>query len=329
VLEIEGLTVTYGDVVAIENLDLTIRPGEIVCLLGPSGCGKSTLLRAIAGLERPDAGVLRWEGTDLADVPVHQRGFGLMFQDYALFPHRTVSANVAFGLEMMHWSQAEISARVDAVLSLVGLDGYGARTIGRLSGGQQQRVALARSIAPAPRLLMFDEPLGSLDRGLRDRLVVELQEILERIRATSIYVTHDQEEAFALADRVVLLRDGRIEQVGSPEDLWSRPQSPFAARFMGFRNLLTTERARSMGWPIPATPTAHVVYRADGFSVDDNGSFSVTTKSRTYRGDHSLVVVVADDGTEFDVVVRGRPAPEPGTELRLQLDPSAVVPVGD
>ncbi len=328
-LEIEGLTVTYGDVVAIDNLDLTIEPGEIVSLLGPSGSGKSTLLRAVAGLEKPTAGILRWNGGDLAAIPVHRRGFGLMFQDYALFPHRTVAANVAFGLEMMHKSRAEIGERVDTVLSLVGLQGYGDRAIGHLSGGQQQRVALARAIAPAPRLLMFDEPLGSLDRSLRDRLVVELHDILDRVGATSIYVTHDQQEAFALADRVVLLHDGRIEQVGSPEELWSHPRSPFAARFLGFRNLVPTGNARAMGWPTPSPVTDHVVYRADGFSPDDDGPFVVTTRSRTYRGDHHLLVVTAADGTELDVVVRGEPAPEPGRQLRLRLDPSAVVPVGE
>lgn len=330
-LEIEGLSVTYGDVVAIKNLDLSIDRGEIVCLLGPSGCGKSTLLRAIAGLEKPAGGTLKWDGRDLDTVSVHQRGFGLMFQDYALFPHRTVAGNVAFGLEMMKdtrkMSRAEIAERVHAVLALVGLEGYDDRTIGQLSGGQQQRVALARAIAPSPRLLMFDEPLGSLDRSLRDRLVVELHDILERIGTTSLYVTHDQEEAFALADRVLLLRDGEVEQIGTPEELWSRPRTPFAARFLGFRNLVTTEKARGMGWPLPAMPGAHVVYRPDGFSSDDEGPFQVTVKSRTYRGDHFLVVVTADDGTELEVEVRGRLVPERGQELRLAMDPSAVVPV--
>jgi len=329
VLVIEGVTVAYGDVVAVKNLDLTIERGEIVCLLGPSGCGKSTLLRVIAGLEKPVSGSLKWDGKDLADMSVHRRGFGLMFQDYALFPHRTVARNVAFGLEMMKKSKAEIADRVETVMALVGLEGYGDRTIGQLSGGQQQRVALARAIAPSPHLLMFDEPLGSLDRSLRDRLVVELHDILNQIGATSVYVTHDQGEAFALADRVLLLRDGEIEQIGTPEELWSRPRTPFTAQFLGFRNFVTTEKARQMGWPTPETPGNHVVYRPDGFSLDDEGPFHVTTKSRTYRGDHFLVVVVAADGTEFEVVVRWQPIPEPGQELRLAMDPIAVVPVDE
>jgi thiamine transport system ATP-binding protein len=329
VLVIEGVTVAYGDVVAVKNLDLTIERGEIVCLLGPSGCGKSTLLRVIAGLEKPVSGSLKWDGNDLADMSVHRRGFGLMFQDYALFPHRTVARNVAFGLEMMKKSKAEIADRVEAVMALVGLEGYGDRTIGQLSGGQQQRVALARAIAPSPHLLMFDEPLGSLDRSLRDRLVVELHDILNQIGATSVYVTHDQEEAFALADRVLLLRDGEIEQIGTPEELWSRPRTPFTAQFLGFRNFVTLEKARHMGWPTPPTPGNHVVYRPDGFSLDDEGPFQVTTKSRTYRGDHFLVVVEAADGTEFEVVVRWQPVPEAGQELRLAMDPLAVVPVDE
>jgi thiamine transport system ATP-binding protein len=328
-LEIKGLTVAYGDIVAIKGLDLTIERGEIVCLLGPSGCGKSTLLRVIAGLEPPRSGTVTWDGQDLASLPVHRRGFGLMFQDYALFPHRTVARNVAFGLEMMKQSKTQIAERVEEVLALVGLDGYGDRTIGQLSGGQLQRVALARSIAPSPHLLMFDEPLGSLDRSLRDRLVVELHDILNEIGATSVYVTHDQEEAFALADRVLLLRDGEIEQIGSPEELWSRPRTPFTAHFLGFRNFVTTDNALRMGWPVPDIPGNHVVYRPDGFSLDDDGAFEVTTKSRTYRGDHFLVVVVAADGTELEVVVRWQPVPQAGEQLRLAMEPSAIVPVDE
>jgi thiamine transport system ATP-binding protein len=329
VLEIRGLTAAYGDVTALNSVDLTIERGEIVCLLGPSGCGKSTLLRVVAGLEEPMSGTITWDGKSLADMPVHRRGFGLMFQDYALFPHRTVARNVAFGLEMMKMGKDQIAERVETVMSLVGLEGYGDRTIGQLSGGQQQRVALARSIAPSPHLLMFDEPLGSLDRSLRDRLVVELHDILGEIGATSIYVTHDQEEAFALADRVLLLREGEIEQIGTPEELWSRPRTPFTARFLGFRNFVSTELAQSMGWPIPDDPGNHVVYRPDGFALDDNGAFRVTTKSRTYRGDHFLVIVVAEDGTELEVVVRWRPVPEPGDVLTLSMDPLAVVPVDE
>lgn len=326
-LRIESLAAKYEDVVAIKHLDLEVDKGEIVCLLGPSGCGKSTLLRVVAGLETPSAGTVWWDGVDLSKVPVHRRGFGLMFQDYALFPHRTVASNIAFGLQMKKAPKAEQDARVDEVLELVGLAGYGDRTIGQMSGGQQQRVALARAIAPSPHLLMFDEPLGALDRSLRGRLVFELGDILRRLGTTSLYVTHDQEEAFALADRVLLMNNGEVEQVGTPQELWSRPRTPFAAHFLGFRNLFEREAAAAAGWPVPAEEAQHVVYRADGFSVDSDGAFEGTVETRTYRGDHVLIRLASPNGLELEVEVRWGTAPSVGEQLRLQIDPSSIVPV--
>jgi ABC-type Fe3+/spermidine/putrescine transport system ATPase subunit len=223
---------------AVYDVSLDVAEGEILCLLGPSGCGKTTLLRLVAGLERPDSGRILLEGQDLADVPVHRRGFGLMFQDFALFPDKTVAQNVAFGLRMAGWTREAMQRRVAEMLALVGLGGYNERTVFALSGGERQRVALARSLAPSPRLLMLDEPLGSLDRLLREGLLDELRQILKRLSITALYVTHDQQEALAVGDRVALLRAGQLVQMATPKQLYMHPANSFAARFLGFTNLL-------------------------------------------------------------------------------------------
>ena len=230
--------------------------GEIVCLLGPSGCGKSTLLRIVAGLETADAGSILFAGRDMNGVPVHGRRFGLMFQDYALFPHMTVARNVAFGLQMQNWPDDRIRARVTEMLDLVSLQGYGARTVDALSGGEQQRVALARTLAPAPELVMLDEPLANLDRQLREELVEELRAILKRVGVTSLFVTHDQQEAFALADRLVVLNAGRIAQEGAPDAVYARPADSFVARFLGCPNLVPVQAAASTAeeWMTPIGP---------------------------------------------------------------------------
>lgn len=215
--------------------------GEIVCLLGPSGCGKTTLLRIIAGLEEADSGQIICQGEDMAGVPVHHRQFGFMFQDFALFPHKNVAQNIAFGLRMSGWTRSDIQTRVAEMLSIVNMAGFEGRSPLTLSGGEQQRVALARSLAPNPRLLMLDEPLGSLDRALREILMNEVRSILKQIGVTSIYVTHDQEEAYAVADTLVVMNQGEIVQSGPPSVLYSQPTNPFVARFLGFTNLLPAE----------------------------------------------------------------------------------------
>lgn len=327
-LEVRNLTVRFGDITAVDDLSLTVGTGEMVCVLGPSGCGKSTLLRVIAGLEEAATGTVRWQGEDITSLPVHRRGFGLMFQDYALFPHRSVAANVAFGLRMQGLAKPEIRRRVEEVLGRVGLAGMGNRGTGHLSGGQQQRVALARAIAPSPRLLMFDEPLGSLDRSLRERLVLELSEVLSGLGITALYVTHDQEEALALADQVMVMNNGRVEQIGSPQEIWSRPRNEFTARFLGFNNLVPPQVAQRLGWPAPEGPVdGHVVYRADGFGIDPGGPFRGVVRSRTYRGDHFLIKLASADDVSLEVVVRWQPVPAVNDELRLGIDPSAVLTV--
>ena len=265
-LELVDVTKSFGDTPVLRGVSFGVERGEIVCLLGPSGCGKTTLLRIVAGLEQVDAGQVRFDGRDLAETPVHQRGFGLMFQDFALFPHKNVFENVAFGLRMSGTDRASIQRRVTEMLDLVDLAGYEARRVYELSGGQQQRVALARSLAPSPALLMFDEPLGSLDRTLREELMGELRRILKTVAVssggmsqtamasqgspesdlpvgawasmTALYVTHDQQEAFAVADRVIILNSGRIEQEGPPLALYRQPANRFVARFLGMQNLL-------------------------------------------------------------------------------------------
>ncbi len=232
-LSVEGVAVVLGGRRVLDGVDVEVDASETVALLGPSGSGKSTLLRAIAGLEPLAAGTIHFGGEDLDGVPPHRRGFGLMFQDGALFPHRDVRGNVEFGLRMAGVDTRDRAARVDEVLALVGLSGFGARRVAQLSGGEQQRVALARTLAPEPRLLMLDEPLGSLDRLLHDRLVDDLRALLAGSGLPALVVTHDHDEARALADRIVLLRDGRVVQAGRPEELSRNPRDEWVARFLG------------------------------------------------------------------------------------------------
>jgi len=238
-IEVHNVSKSFEGTPVIRDISFRLKKGSILCLLGPSGCGKTTLLRIIAGLETSDAGRVLCEGQDLKGMPIHHRRFGLMFQDFALFPHKDVLGNVAFGLRMQGLPSEQIQVRVTEMLELVGLVGFGRRDVNELSGGEQQRVALARSLAPNPRLLMLDEPLGSLDRALRERLMNELRAILKSVGVTAIYVTHDQQEAFAIADRIIVMDRGRKVQEDTPEGLYRHPATPFVARFLGMTNLLT------------------------------------------------------------------------------------------
>jgi len=237
-LSLECITYNAGGKTIVDEVSIEVAQRETLALLGPSGAGKTTLLRIVAGLEPPSAGKVNFEGRDVTRVPAHRRGFGFMFQDHALFPHMDVAENIEFGLRRAGWAAARRRERVAELLGLVGLEGFGNRKIERLSGGERQRVALARALAPEPRLLMLDEPLGSLDRGLRERLVAELREILARLAIPAIYVTHDQFEAFAIADRVAILEGGHVERIDTPQALWANPGSPFVARFLGMQNIL-------------------------------------------------------------------------------------------
>jgi spermidine/putrescine ABC transporter ATP-binding subunit len=237
-LALLGLTKTYGSSLAVDALTLRIAAGEMVALLGPSGCGKTTTLRMIAGLVRPDAGDILVGGKRITRLPVHKRNIGLLFQNYALFPHLNVVQNVCFGLEMRRVAKHEAGRRVQEALELVRLEGFADRLPSALSGGQQQRVALARALVIEPSVLLLDEPLGALDKSLRENMQVELRQLQQRLGITTVIVTHDQDEAMSLADRVVVMRDGRVEQIGTPQEVYGKPVSRFVAGFIGAANFL-------------------------------------------------------------------------------------------
>ena len=239
-LQIIKATKKFGSTIAVDGVSLTLDQGEIVCLLGPSGCGKTTLLRLVAGLESADSGSIVLNGRDLVNVPTYQRGIGMMFQSYALFPHMTVAENIGYGLRMAKEPVVLIRERVAEMLTLVDLVGLDNRRVDQLSGGQQQRVALARSLATRPGILLLDEPLGSLDRLLRERLLDELRAILKKVGVTALYVTHDQSEAFGIGDRVAVMSQGQIEQIASPQEIYTRPETRFVASFLGLGNLVAS-----------------------------------------------------------------------------------------
>ncbi len=335
----------------LRDVSFDVAPSEIVCLLGPSGCGKTTLLNIIAGLEQAESGQVLVEGQDISGVPVHRRGFGLMFQDLALFPHKNVRDNVAFGLRMAGLALQAIDARVSEVLDLVGLAGFEQRDVNQLSGGEQQRVALARSLAPRPRLLMLDEPLSSLDRALRERLMNELRDILTRVGQTAIYVTHDQQEAFALADRVVILNAGRVAQIGAPQQVYRAPADAFVARFLGLTNLIRGWRSEGEGWQVKTAlgtltvadgacgeGEVTVLIRPDAATLDLRGprdheglEVNGVLVERSFRGGHTRIVVRAEQTIlEFEMDSTAA-LPPIGLPVRLSLRAGAIacLPAGE
>ncbi len=337
-LRLEDVRVSFGATTALDGLSLHLGPAERLAVLGPSGSGKSTLLRAIAGLEPLAGGRVTWAGADLAHVPVHQRGFGLMFQDYALFPHRDVAGNVAFGLETRDVPAARRAGRVDEVLALVGLRGYGPRRIDQLSGGEQQRVALARALAPTPRLLMLDEPLGALDRGLRTRLLDELAGLFAQLGLPIIYVTHDQEEALALGERVAVLNNGRLEAVMPARELWLKPPNEFVARFLGLNNVLPLSGGgSSVTTPLGAlalgnarADSTRVLIRPDALKLSADGPLSGVVEAVTFRGESTTILVRpagGDDGPPLEAHLKTADSAPPvvGQTVTLAVEPSGVV----
>ncbi|MFD7536062.1 ABC transporter ATP-binding protein [Streptomyces sp. NPDC059819] len=334
-LKLDGATVRFGQRAALDAVDLEVADHETVCVLGPSGSGKSTLLRVVAGLQPLAAGRVLLGGADQAGVPVHKRGLGLMFQDHQLFPQRDVAGNVAFGLRMRGASRAEQAARVGELLDLVGLPGAERRAVAALSGGEQQRVALARALAPSPRLLMLDEPLGQLDRTLRERLVVELRSLFAQLGTTVLAVTHDQGEAFALADRVVVMRDGRIAQTGTPLEVWQRPASEFVARFLGFENVApatVTGAVAATPWgkvPVPpGSPQGEVrlLLRPGGIRlVPSRDGLPCEVVARTFRGNHVALRLRPGAGPLLEAECDLAAAPEVGSGVGVAFAAGGVV----
>jgi thiamine transport system ATP-binding protein len=308
-LRADEISVAFDSVQALDHATLDVADGEVVTVLGPSGSGKTTLLRVVAGLQRPDEGRVLLDGRDLAGVPPHLRGIGLVFQDHALFPHRDVFGNVSFGLRMRGESTAETTARTRELLELVGLAGYERRSVATLSGGEQQRVALARALAPEPRVLLLDEPLGSLDRPLRERLLEDLGRLFDELGSTAVYVTHDRAEAFALGDRVAVMRAGAVEQIGEPDELWAHPASREVARFLGLGNVRDGTIVRP-----EAVTVVHAVGGGDG-----------VVEGALRQGPTVRLSIRLDDGFLLDAVSSSLAHPKRGDRVDVHVDPEGIV----
>lgn len=352
VLRLEGVTKRFGETTAVADLTLEVAPGELLTLLGPSGCGKTTTLRMIAGFETPTSGRILLDGKEITRLPPQRRGFGMVFQNYALFPHLDVFENVAFGLKGRGLARAEIGRRVEEALALVDLEGYGRRKVQQLSGGQQQRVALARALAPEPRIILLDEPLSNLDAALRERTRAELRSLLERLGITAIFVTHDQEEAFELSDRIAIMQGGTLQQVGTPELLYLQPVNPFVATFLGRANFLEGrvlewdrdehEQEEAAGtwllcelpggvrWRVRAAiPTpgevARIMVRPEALAIapaSHPDGLEATITERLFAGPATLYRVRV---AEAELSVLGRAGDgRPGDRVRLHLTPDAV-----
>ena len=318
-ITLSDVTLRLSDTLVLDGVSLEVAQAERRAVMGPSGAGKSTLLRVLAGLERPGTGRIEIDGVDVTDVPAHRRRVGLMFQDNALFPHMDVGENVAYGLRMHGVSQSERHRRSVELLELVGLDGYGSRNVASLSGGEAQRVALARTLAPDPRLLLFDEPMAAIDQARKDELIDELKAIVDRIAITSIYVTHDRIEAEAYAQRISVLDQGRIVRTGPPAELWEDPRTPFVARLMGRPNVVPGSvigaEAAEVVIPLPAIAV---------MDADTPGSIRGTISGLVFRDGRSEATVLIDD-VRLRVLDPGGLAL--GQSIQLQIDAAAVIPL--
>jgi thiamine transport system ATP-binding protein len=316
-LTLDAVSVAFDGLAVVDHADLEVPDGEVLAVLGPSGCGKSTLLRAIAGLEPLSSGSIRWDGADVTGVPTHKRGFVLMFQDGQLFEHLDVARNVGYALR-----GSDRADRVEELLDLVGLEGYAGRAPATLSGGERQRVALARSLAARPRLLLLDEPLSALDAGLRERLAGDLRDILVRAGTTALLVTHDHEEAFAVADRLAVMRSGRIVQSGDLDRVWRAPVDPGTALFLGYSRVLTGAAARQL------LPADTVALRRSALVVDPDGSLEgLVQQARVTPEQVRLVVDVPGLGV-LDAVASLDARPALGETVRLRVEPTRLAAIG-
>jgi len=348
-IDVRDLVVRYGTVAAVRGVSFTVGAGEHLTLLGPSGCGKTTTLRAIAGLERPTSGEIRIGGTAVfaknVNIPAERRGLSMVFQSYAIWPHMSVFDNVAYGLRVRKRPEAEVTARVREALDLVQLGDLGARSASKLSGGQQQRVALARAFVFSPSVLLFDEPLSNLDAKLRAEMRVELKELQRRLDITSVYVTHDLEEALAISDRIIVMRDGVIEQVGTPGDIYDRPRNTFVADFVGSANLIRGRRRPDLerdglvvletaGGALvhghaagrPAGPEALMAVRTVRLRLDPArptasvNAWSARIRQRVFQGDFTQYHVDWEGRTLIVRLAAAEPLAE-GDEVYVSVDP--------
>ena len=317
-LGLRDVSVSYDGVPAVVDVSLDLDDGEVLAVLGPSGCGKSTLLRAVAGLEPVTRGSIAWDGADLARVPTHKRGFALMFQDGQLFGHLTVARNVGYALRLR--KAPDIDARVSELLALVGLEGYADRLPATLSGGERQRVALARSLAVEPRLLLLDEPLSSLDTGLRERLARELRGILRAAGTTALMVTHDHEEAFTVADRMAVMRAGRVVQQGQIDEVWRRPVDADTALFLGYAHVLRGGAASLVAAAAGLPTAAAIATRRSALRVSPDGPLQGTVRSSRITPEQVRLEVDVDGVGPVDAVARLDVHTAPGDVVRLTVD---------
>jgi len=323
VVQFQNVTKAYGHAVAVNDLNLSIEPGKFVTLLGPSGCGKSTTLRMLGGFEIPNSGRILLAGADVTRLPPNKRNVNIVFQDYALFPHMNVARNIAFGLELQGMTSSAIHRRVMELLTLVQLQDYSARMPSELSGGQRQRVALMRSLAPDPEVLLLDEPLSALDAKLRQQMQIELKAIQERTGKTFLFVTHDQEEALTMSDQIVVMNNGRVEQMGDPHTLYSRPQSVFVANFIGEANLLPAQVVGSDSQGTALTWNGRQVTAAAGtqgakpgesvlivvrpeairLSASAGSGFAGKVTQRVFKGNHTSMTIDVGEGRQLNALV--------------------------